>query len=183
MGAGYEYSPQSALAIDRLLETHFPVNAALAARARTGRRKGASRWQWTCDGVGGARSKRSLPPSNWAVARGDKLRRAFLASQVVCFVYDDDILIGVAALTDGEYRADSRRGRAPRLPARRHRLGDDGAPAGAVSVWRAMLVADDDVQILHSPWLCAPHSGHGVFDWDNLYDAPDARPIPALCRP
>ena len=34
MVQGYERSPQSALAILAFLETHFPVNAAMAARVR-----------------------------------------------------------------------------------------------------------------------------------------------------
>ena len=65
-----------------------------------------TRWQWTCDGVDWGEVEALFAAVELGGRKGDKLRRAFLASQVVCFVYDDDILIGVArALTDGEYHA------------------------------------------------------------------------------
>ena len=54
------------------------------------------RWQWTCDGVDWGEVEALFAAVELGGRKGDKLRRAFLASQVVCFVYDDDNLIGVA---------------------------------------------------------------------------------------
>src|SRR5690349_6175056 len=44
--------------------------------------------------------------ANLAGRKGDKLRRAFLNSQAVCYGFDRGRLVGVArAITDGEYHA------------------------------------------------------------------------------
>src|SRR5206468_3628669 len=80
--------------------------------------------------------------------KGDKLRRAFLNSNAVCYAYDGDRLVGVArAITDGEYHAliydvavhpgYQRQGLGKRIM--RNLL--DRLP-----VWRVMLVADSEVQ-------------------------------------
>jgi len=44
--------------------------------------------------------------TNLGGRKGDKLRRAFLNSQVVCYAFDGNRLVGVGrAITDGEYHA------------------------------------------------------------------------------
>ena len=135
-----------------------------------------TRWQWTCDGVDWDEVEALFTAVELGGRKGDKLRRAFLASQVVCFVYDDDILIGVArALTDGEYHAliydvavhpdYQRAGIGSEMMA--HLL--DRLP-----VWRVMLVADDDVQDFYARLGFERHpQAMARFDWDNLYDPPD----------
>ena len=79
---------------------------------------------------------------------GDKIRRAFVNSSLVCFAYDDNRLIGASrAITDGEYHGFiydvavlpeyQKRGIGRRM------LDELLA---RLPVWRVMLVADESVQ-------------------------------------
>lgn len=135
------------------------------------------RWQWACDGVDWAEVEALFAAVDLGGRKGDKLRRAFLASQVVCFVYDDEKLIGVSrALTDMEYHAliydvavhpDYQRGG----------IGTEmmARLLERLPVWRVMLIADDDVQGFYSRFGFERHAqAMARFDWENLYDSPDA---------
>ncbi len=135
------------------------------------------RWQWECDGVDWVEVEALFAATELGGRQGDKLRRAFLASQVVCFVYDDEKLIGVSrALTDGEYHAliyDV----AVHPDCQRTGIGTEmmALLLERLRVWRIMLVADNDVQGFYARLGFAPHSqAMARFDWDNLYDSPDA---------
>src|SRR5579871_6419025 len=79
---------------------------------------------------------------------GDKIRRAFANSAVVCFVYDGSRLVAASrAITDGEYHAviydvvvhpdRQRRGIGTRMMDELLRR---------LPVWRILLVADGDVK-------------------------------------
>lgn len=136
-----------------------------------------TRWQWTCDGVDWGEVEALFAAVELGGRKGDKLRRAFLASQVVCFVFDDENLIGVSrALTDGEYHAliyDV----AVHPDYQRAGIGSEMMAhlLERLPVWRVMLVADDDVQDFYARLGFARHTqAMARFDWDNLYDSPDA---------
>jgi ribosomal protein S18 acetylase RimI-like enzyme len=106
--------------------------------------------------------------------KGDKLRRAFLNSQLVCFAFDDARLIGTArALTDWEYHAliydvavhpdFQRSGIGTRLIENL---------LERLPVWRVMLVAADDVQAFYARLGFSRHpEALARFDWSRLYAA------------
>jgi ribosomal protein S18 acetylase RimI-like enzyme len=106
---------------------------------------------------------------------GEKIRRAFLNSSVVCFAYDSVRLIGASrAITDGEYHGlihdvavlPEYQGRGIGRRMMQELL--DRLP-----VWRVMLVADEGVQGFYRklgfdkyPDLMAK------LNWERLYDVP-----------
>ncbi len=106
--------------------------------------------------------------------KGEKLRRAFLNSQAVCYAYDADRLIGVGrAISDGEYHAfiyDL----AVHPAYQRHGVGTlvmhnllDRLP-----VWRVMLVAASDVQPFYARFRFVPYSDvMAQLNGDRLFDA------------
>jgi GNAT superfamily N-acetyltransferase len=108
--------------------------------------------------------------------KGDKLRRAFLNSQAVCYAFNGDRLVGCArAITDGEYHAFiydvvvhpdyQRQGLGKRIM--RNLL--DRLP-----VWRVMLVADHDVQPFYQGFGFGPYPDvMAQLNWDRLFDATD----------
>ena len=137
------------------------------------------RWQWTCDGVDWGELEALFAAVNLGGRKGDKLRRAFLASQLVCFVYDSDKdnLIGVSrALSDGEYHAliyDV----AVHPDYQRAGIGTEilARLLERLPVWRVMLVADDDVRGFYARCGFERHAqAMARFDWTKLYDFPDA---------
>jgi len=83
---------------------------------------------------------------------GDKVRRSFENSDVVCFAFDGPKLVGSArALSDFEYHATiydvavhpdyQRRGIGTRMM---------DEVLSALPAWRVLLVADDDVRLFYS---------------------------------
>ncbi len=104
---------------------------------------------------------------------GDKIRRAFEQSSLVCFVYQGSRLVGASrALSDGEYHAliyDVV------VHPDLQRQGIGGAMMHALlarlPVWRVMLVADPDVQPFYSQFGFAPYGDvMARLDWERLYD-------------
>lgn len=105
--------------------------------------------------------------------KGDKLRRAFLASPVVCFAFDGERLVGCArAITDHEYHA------VVYDVAVHPELQGTGVGKRLVQralerlpVWRVMLIADDGVQGFYRRVGFEPYPGAmAKLDWDALYD-------------
>ncbi len=104
---------------------------------------------------------------------GDKLRRAFEHSSVVCFAYDGARLIGASrALTDWEYHAliydvavhpdYQRRGIGHRMMSEL---------LGRMPVWRTMLVAADDVKDFYRQLGFEEYKDvMARLDWNKLYD-------------
>ncbi|SFZ70574.1 GNAT family N-acetyltransferase [Chitinimonas taiwanensis] len=105
--------------------------------------------------------------------QGDKLRRAFLASTAVCYVFEKDRLIGVArAISDGEYHAviyDV----AVHPDYQSQGLGREimGRLQAKLPVWRVMLVADVEVQGFYQRLgFSAYPDTLARLDWNRLYD-------------
>jgi ribosomal protein S18 acetylase RimI-like enzyme len=106
---------------------------------------------------------------------GDKIRRAFEKSTVVCFVFDDARLIGAArALSDLEYHATiydvavhpdyQRQGIGTRVMTELLRL---------LPVWRVLLVADADATPFYSRLGFAPFGEVlARFDQTKLFEPP-----------
>jgi len=105
---------------------------------------------------------------------GDKLRRAFLNSPLVCLAYDGDRLVGASrAITDGEYHGliyDV----AIHPDYQRQGIGQHMMEEllNRLPVWRVMLVADEGVQEFYRSL------GFGSYpdvmarlDWARLHDA------------
>jgi ribosomal protein S18 acetylase RimI-like enzyme len=106
------------------------------------------RYQFTCDNVSTQQLENLFKEAGLAGRIGDKIRRAFEHSQVVCFAFHGTALVGVSrAITDGEYHAMiydvavlphyQRRGIGRRLMQEL---------LNRLPVWRVMLVADENVQ-------------------------------------
>jgi aralkylamine N-acetyltransferase len=79
---------------------------------------------------------------------GDKVRRSFEKSDVVCFAFDGPKLVGAArALSDCEYHA-TIYDVAVHPDYQRHGIGTRIVEEvlSALPVWRILLVADDDVR-------------------------------------
>lgn len=105
--------------------------------------------------------------------KGDKLRRAFLASTAVCYALDGNCLVGVArAISDGEYHAviyDV----AVHPDYQRHGLGREimSRLQEKLPVWRTMLVASAEVQGFYGQLGFAAYPDTlAHLDWDRLYD-------------
>ena len=104
---------------------------------------------------------------------GDKIRRAFEQSSLVCFVYQDERLVGASrALTDGEYHAliyDV----VVQPDCQRQGIGSAMMHAllARLPVWRVMLVADEEVQPFYSQFGFAPYGDvMARLDWERLVD-------------
>jgi len=105
---------------------------------------------------------------------GDKVRRAFENSTVVCFAFDETTLIGAArAISDREYHATiydvavhpeyQRRGIGTRLMSELLAM---------LPVWRVLLVADGDAREFYQRLGFAPFGDvMGRFDHTKLFDA------------
>lgn len=102
---------------------------------------------------------------------GDKLRRAFENSQVVCCAYASSRIVGVGrALTDWEYHAfiydvavhpDFQKQGIGRLVMQ--------GILDRVPVWRVMLVASADVQAFYAKFGFAEHPDvRARLDWNKL---------------
>ena len=113
--------------------------------------------------------------TNLGGRKGDKLRRAFLNSPVVCYAYDGERLVGAArAITDGEYHAFVHD--VAVHPAYQKRgLGGKLMQSllDRLPVWRTMLVASADVQPFYARFGFAPYPDvMARLDRGRLYDAP-----------
>jgi len=107
--------------------------------------------------------------------KGEKIRRAFLNSSLVCLAFDSDRLIGASrAITDGEYHAliydvavlPEFQGQGIGRRMMKELL--DRLP-----VWRVMLVADEGVQGFYSGLGFEKYPDvMAKLDWQRLYDAP-----------
>lgn len=105
-------------------------------------------YQLTCEHVTTRDLEELFLRANLRGRAGDKIRRAFVNSSLVCFAYDDNRLIGASrAITDGEYHGFiydvavlpeyQKRGIG-------RRMMDE--LLARLPVWRVMLVADESVQ-------------------------------------
>jgi len=120
--------------------------------------------------------ERLFERTNLSGRKGDKLRRAFLNSPVVCYAHDGARLVGAArAITDGEYHAfvydvvvdPSYQGRGLGTKIVQSLL--DRLP-----VWRTMLVAAPDVQPFYARVGFAPYPDvMARLDRTWLFDPPD----------
>jgi aralkylamine N-acetyltransferase len=106
---------------------------------------------------------------------GEKIRRAFVNSTLVCLAYDGARLIGTSrAISDGEYHGliydvavdprHQRQGVGRRMMEELLRR---------LPVWRVMLVADETVQVFYRQLGFEPYSNTlPRLDRDRLHDAP-----------
>ncbi len=111
-------------------------------------RKDVVNFTFQCEHVSTAELEDLFRDASLSGRAGDKIRRAFVNSSLVCLAYDGDRLIGASrALTDGEYhgviydvavRPDYQRQGVGR------RMVDELLTR--LPVWRVMLVADENVQ-------------------------------------
>ena len=107
---------------------------------------------------------------------GDKILRAFNNSGIVCFAFAEDRLIGACrAITDSEYHAfvydvavhPDYQGRGVGKSLMTQLLSQ-------VSVWRVMLVADEEVQGFYRRFGFAPYSDvMATIDPQRLFDRAD----------
>jgi len=109
---------------------------------------------------------------------GDKIRRAFLNSHVVCLAYDGARLIGASrAITDGEYHGliyDV--AVLPEYQARGIGQSMMHQLLKRLPVWRVMLVADEDVQgFYRKAGFDSYPDVMARLDWNRLYDAAGER--------
>lgn len=105
--------------------------------------------------------------------KGDKLRRAFLNSQAVCYAYDGERLAGAArAISDGEYHAvvydvavhPDYQGQGVGRMIMRDLLEQ-------LQVWRVMLVASPDIQPFCNRFgFFSYPDAMAQLNWDRLYD-------------
>lgn len=108
---------------------------------------------------------------------GEKIRRAFVSSSIVCLAYDSRTLVGASrAMTDGEYHGliydvavlpeYQRQGIGRRMM---HEL------LSRMPVWRVMLVADSDVQGFYRGLGFEPYADvMARFSPERLYDGENA---------
>jgi ribosomal protein S18 acetylase RimI-like enzyme len=125
------------------------------------------------DGIDWAELERLFQAADLGGRAGDKLRRAFENSPVVCYVLDGGRLIGASrAITDGEYHAviydvaihPEYQGRGigrQMMEALMERL----------PVWRMMLVCEEDrVGFYRKLGFEEIRVVMARFDWERLYD-------------
>jgi aralkylamine N-acetyltransferase len=114
--------------------------------------------------------------------KGDKIRRAFANSPLVCLAMEGDELVGSArAITDGEYHAFIYDVAVhPRHQGRgvgRHLMEN---LLGRLRVWRVMLVAAEGVQPFYEKLGFQPHAdAMARLDRTHLFDPESGlRPMP-----
>lgn len=131
------------------------------------------RYKFGVDNVNWSELEALFRAGGLAGRAGDKIRRAFEQSSLVCFAYQDARLVGASrALTDGEYHAliydvvvhpdFQRQGIGS---AMMHEM------LARLPVWRVMLVADDDAQPFYARLGFTSYGDvMARLDWDRLYD-------------
>jgi GNAT superfamily N-acetyltransferase len=134
----------------------------------------AIRFQCDSQGVDWQELVRLFKLASLGGREGDKVKRAFENSTVVCFALDGPRLVGAArALSDREYHATvydvvvhpdyQRRGIGTRLM--------NGLLA-TLPVWRVLLVADEDARRFYQRLGYEPFGDVlALFDQTKLYDA------------
>ena len=105
-------------------------------------------YQLTCDHVTTRELEELFRHAHLRGRVGDRIRRAFVNSSLVCFAFDDNRLIGASrAITDGEYHGFIYD--VVVLPEyQQHGIGRHmvNELLARLPVWRVMLVADSGVQ-------------------------------------
>ena len=133
------------------------------------------RFQRNIDGVDWRELVRLFKIANLGGREGDKLRRAFENSTVVCLAMDAGKLVGAArALSDREYHATvydvvvhpeyQRQGLGSRLMSE---------VLASLPVWRVLVVADGDAKLFYQRLGFEPFGDTlARFDRTKLYDPP-----------
>jgi ribosomal protein S18 acetylase RimI-like enzyme len=105
-------------------------------------------YQFTCENLTTRELEELFRKTNLGGRVGQKIRRAFVNSSLVCLAYDDSQLIGASrAMTDGEYHGVIYD--VAVLPEyQKHGIGRRMMQEllARMPVWRVMLVADESVQ-------------------------------------
>jgi len=132
-------------------------------------------YQFSCENISTRELEELFRATNLGGRVGEKIRRAFVNSWVVCFAWDGASLIGASrALTDGEYHAviyDVAVHPDYQAQGIGRRLMEQLLER--LSVWRVMLVADAEVQGFYR--RLGFESYPDVMAWldrRRLYDAP-----------
>ena len=132
------------------------------------------RIQHDCQGIDWVQLAELFKSAKMAGRKGDKIRRAFEKSTLVCFAFDGPHLIGAArALSDHEYHATiydvvfhpayQRQGLGTHLMS---------CLLGRLSVWRVLLVADDRVKSFYKQLGFDPYGDvMARIDRTKLYDS------------
>lgn len=130
-------------------------------------------YRFTTDNVNWRDLEALFKAGGLAGREGDKIRRAFEQSSLVCFVYQGSRLVGASrALTDGEYHAliyDV----VVHPDCQRQGIGSAMMHAllARLPVWRVMLVADEAVQPFYGQFGFALYRDVlARLDWERLYD-------------
>jgi ribosomal protein S18 acetylase RimI-like enzyme len=131
-------------------------------------------YRWTCEGVNWEEVVALLAAAGLRGRAGDKVRRAYLNSQLVCFAYGGARLVGTArALTDWEYHAliyDV----AVHPAYQRQGIGGQMMRAllARLKVWRIMLVSDEveGQRFYRRLGFEGYDNVMARLDWANLYD-------------
>ncbi len=130
-------------------------------------------YQFCADNVNWSELEALFKAGGLAGREGDKIRRAFEQSSLVCFVCLDARLVAASrALTDGEYHAliyDV----VVHPDYQRHGIGSAMMHAllARLPVWRVMLVAGKEVQPFYDQFGFAPYGDVlARLDWERLYD-------------
>jgi ribosomal protein S18 acetylase RimI-like enzyme len=131
------------------------------------------RFQFTCQGIDWGELIRLFKGAGLGGREGDKIRRAFENSTVVCFAMRGDQLVGAArALSDGEYHAAVYD--VVVLPELQRRgIGKDlmNALLARLPVWRILLVADGDASRFYQRLGFEPYADvHARIDGTRLFD-------------
>ncbi len=132
-------------------------------------------YRFSCEQVSTRELEELFRAANLGGRVGEKIRRAFVNSPLVCFAYDGARLIGASrAITDGEYHGliydvavhpdYQGRGIGRRLMAEL---------LERLPVWRVMLVAADDVQGFYRKFGFEGYPDvMAKLDRTHLYDSP-----------
>ncbi len=134
------------------------------------------RYQYDSAGVDWAEVEALFRLTDLGGRAGDKIRRSFENSGLVCFAFDAGRLVGMCrAITDWEYHAviyDV----AVHPDRQRQRAGSAmlGELLRRLPVWRVMLVSDDeDARRFYTRLGFEPYENvMARLDWGRLYDLP-----------
>jgi aralkylamine N-acetyltransferase len=129
--------------------------------------------QFDTIGVDWAELERLFKAADLGGRSGDKLRRAFENSQVVCFARDGGRLVGACrAVTDWEYHATIYDVAVhPEYQGRGTGRQMMEAMIARLPVWRILLVCDEEVAGFYQKLgFSEIHIVMARFDWDRLYD-------------
>jgi aralkylamine N-acetyltransferase len=137
-------------------------------------------YQFSCDNVSTRELEELFRATNLGGRAGEKIRRAFVNSHLVCFARDGATLIGASrALTDGEYHAVIYDVAVhPDYQARGIGRGLIEQLLDRLPVWRVMLVANTEVQGFYRRLGFESYPDvMARLDQRRLYDAGDPRVV------